>query len=217
MFRLIALVLLASFIALAGCQANPQPYIDTGDKALAVGNYNRAAADYEKALEMRPDMAAVRNSLARAYIGQGKYLEGAEMAKGAYAQRPDVPAYADTVAEALLLAGRNDEMFRFLRQNAADRGRVDDWIRLGRYSQRAGDPDSAQTALLTAARIDDGRTPDPQIALFDLYSALGQSDKAMQRLRMAYYIDPQSSLVRNRLTQQNITPGQGFGLKPAVQ
>lgn len=212
----------AMFLALAltgallgACQQpNAWPHQQAGDQALASQNWDRAAASYEKALEARPDLHPVRNGLARAYIGQGKALAGAEQAKIAFAQRPDIPEYADTVAEALLAADRKDEMFRFLRQNTAERGRVDDWVRLGVFARRAGDPDSAQTALLTAARVDRGLTPEPQLALHEFYTALGQRDEADRRLRMAYFAGPRNPMVRTRLANLGINPGPDWGLVP---
>lgn len=209
------LVFSAFVLILPGCQQpNAYPHQMAGDQALGTRNFARAAAQYEQALAASPGNPQIRHGLARAYIGQGRYLEAAEHAKVAFAQRTQDPEYADTVAEALLGAGRTDEMFRFLRQNTSEYNRVSDWTRLGTFAQRAGDFDTAQTALITAARVDRGLTPEPQLALHDLYAALGQSDKAMERLRMAYYAAPMNSLVRTRLAQAGIEPRGNWGLVP---
>lgn len=209
------LVLASALAFVAGCQRpNAYAYQQAGDQALSTSNYARAVANYEQALAASPGNPEIRHGLARAYIGQGRYLEAAEHAKVAFAQRTQDPAYADTVAEALLGAQRHDEMFRFLRQNTSEYNRVSDWVRLGTFARRAGDYDTAQTALVTAARVDRGQTPEPQLALCDLYSALGQSDKAMERLRMAYFTSPMNSQVRTRLAQAGITPVGNWGVPP---
>ncbi len=215
MTRLTLIVIALCAPVLTGCQQpNSVPHNERGDQALLSENWARAASEYEKALAARPDQPKARHGLARAYIGLGRPLEAAEQAKIAYAQRPEEPEYADTVAEALLKADRKDELFRFLRQNASERGRVDDWVRLGTFARAAGDADSAMTALITAARVDRGRTAAPQLGLYELYASLGQRDKAMQRLRNAYYAEPTNSRVRTALAAEGIQPEASFGQIP---
>lgn len=210
---LIALVFAAGLAP--GCQSeNALPHRERGNQYLSAQNWADAAKEYEQSLKIRPDQPEARHGLARAYIGLGRPLEGAEQAKIAFSQRPENAEYADTVAEALLAADRPDELFRFLRQNANERGRVADWIRLGLYARRAGDADTAQTALVTAARVDRGQNAGPQLALYELYSSLGQRDKAMQRLRMAYYAGPMDSSVRTALAKEGLKPDASIGLVP---
>ncbi len=208
---LAATILTAS---LAGCANNPYPYREAGDSALKAQQWDKAAAEYEKYLEIKPGEPDMRHGLARAYIGQGKYLEATEQARTAYSQNPESPGYADTVAEALLLADRKDEMYRFLRTNCSERGRTDDWIRLGDFALRAGDADTAKTAYLSAARVDRGQNAAPQLALYEFFKQVKDPGNARLRLRMAYYAEPQAGDVISRLNAEGLQDTPGFGLRP---
>jgi cytochrome c-type biogenesis protein CcmH/NrfG len=116
------------------------------------------------------------------------------------------------MVEAMVAANKKDELFRILRANANDRNTVEDWLRLGRASMKMGDSDTAQTALLTAARVDKGQNAEPQIALVDLYRQLGRTRDAEARLRMAYFRAPQSTAViqRQREMGNTLKPGDGW-------
>jgi Flp pilus assembly protein TadD len=90
-----------------------------------------------------------------------------------------------------------------------------DYIRLAKYCQKAGDTDGAQEAYLQAARLDGGRTVSPQLALADFYTSINDEEAAQKRIRMAYFIDPRSKAVNERMLAHGLTPAPELALTPA--
>src|SRR5205823_861758 len=82
-------------------------------------------------------------------------------------------------------AGGREDAFRLLRSVADGRGLPADHIRLGRFLALAGDADGAEHSLKQAARIDGGKTIEPQMALADFYHQIGDKQSELKRLRMA--------------------------------
>lgn len=208
-----ALVALPLFMG--GCADNPYPYQVEGDTAMQTMRYDDAVAAYSRSLELNPGDPHVRAQLGRAYMKAGRPLEASEQFRIAVSQQLGNDACLDELCDALLAAGKHDDLYGLLRTNCADRGSVGDFIRMGRYSHRMGDGDTARTSLLAAARIDGGKTVGPQIALYDFYAAIGDRASASRRLRMAYFIDPKSTDVVSRIQQSGEIPGPTFGLVPS--
>lgn len=206
--------LVAMPLFLGGCANNPDPYRVEGDAAMQIFRYDDAARAYAQYLEISPGQPEIRAKYGRALLAAGRPLDAAEQFRIAVAQAPNNDQYLDELCESLLRADKRDDLFALLRTNCSQRGRVSDHIRLGRFSQRMGDGDTARTALISAARIDAGRTAAPQIALYDFYASIGERAEAMRRLRMAYYVEPKSTDVAQRIAASGAIPGPTFGLPP---
>lgn len=197
-----------SCIALAGCQQGELTNNRLkGDDALHGGQYEAAVAYYNAYLEGKPGEAAVRTSLGEALLKDGRAREAASELRIAYAQRPGDARTIDLLTDAMIQSKQYDEIHRLLRVNANDRNTVADWVRLGRASLAMGDGDSARTALLTAARVDRGQTPEPQLALVDYYLSIGDRPNAVRRLQAAYYLAPRGTGTLERLRTLGINEG----------
>jgi tetratricopeptide (TPR) repeat protein len=219
---------LALAIALAagmlpGCQS-PLPFKDRGDAAMQGARYDDAVANYAEFLRIRPGDAEVRAAYGRALARATppRFPEAAESLRVAIMQQPNNPTFRDDWAEVMLAAGRRDELFRVLNSDAQEQGGIGEagwraYQRLGVFSLRAGDADTARQALLTAARISKGRAIEPQIALSDFYRTVGDDAAASQRLRMAYFLDPRNTDVRSRMVRYNEVPGPTYALVPKEQ
>lgn len=217
MTRTTRYILVALPLFMGGCTENPYPYRAEGDAAMQTHRYGDAAAAYGRYLEISPGSPEVRALNGRALLAAGRPHEAVEQLRIATQQQPDNEAWLDDLCAALLAAQKQDELFALLRTNASQRGRVGDYIRMGVYSQKMGDGDTARTALLTAARIDNGRTAAPHVALYDFYSSIGDQANAMRRLRMAYYVDARSTEVASRIAQSGAITGPTFGLRPTEE
>lgn len=178
-----------------------------GDDALLGGQYDDAVAYYNKYLEGYPGEPVVRTHLGKALLRGGHPREAASELRIAYSQRPGDDETMDLLGEAMVQSNQHDELHRLLRTNAVDRGAPGDWIRLGRYSLSMGDTDTARTALLTAARVDKGQTPGPQLALCDYYWAIGDKPNATRRLQAAYYLAPRGTATLERMRTLGISEG----------
>ncbi len=215
--RAAAIVLLASAAVLPSCQEREKgidSYRLMGDSRMSTGQYDQAAANYQEFVDRKPGDPYMRAALGKAYLKSGKPDLAAENLRVAYSQRPQDVGVLDDLAESLVQSKQYDEAFRLLRTNAADRGTIDDHMRLGKYALRMGDSDTARVALLTAARLDKGRNAAPQLALCDFYSDVKDTSAAMKRLRMAYWIAPQQTEVLERCRKLNAITGPTFGVQP---
>jgi tetratricopeptide (TPR) repeat protein len=212
----LALALAVPVLAhLGGCSGpNPAPFRISGDAAFNATQWARAAEAYEQYLEIRPGDSAIRTNLGIAYMNLGDYAKAAQNLRLVYTASPSNDRIVNLLAESLARGEKLDELFRLLRSEAIDSQQTADWMRLGRYAMRLGDKDIAQTAFLTAAKVDAGQSAEPHLALFDYYRAMGNRPEAITRLRYAAYIDPQSHELRKRFDL--VSAGSGSGSDRAI-
>jgi len=187
---------------------------EQGDKAYERGDYATACNDYREYVERKPGEPDVQNMYAKSLIKTNQPIPAVEHATIAYDQRPTNEDYINTRAEALFQAGKTDELYRFLRGLTEARGLPSDYIRLGQYTARMGDADGAEHALLTAAKIDGGKTAAPQIALADFYRSIGDKKAEIVRLRNALYLDPKNPEIPKRLRELGEIPGPSLAMPP---
>lgn len=186
-----------------------------GDRAFNAGDYQEAAKHYEEFVLRKPGDAAVENDYAVTLIKVGQPAKAIEHATIAYDQQPNNPVFADTLGEAYFQAGKTEQLTRWLRGNTEGRGSVADYIRQGKFAARMGDADGAELSLLTAAKLDQGKTVAPQLALAELYKSLGDKKSEVKRLRMALYLEPNSLEIGKRLRELGEIPGPTLALPPA--
>jgi tetratricopeptide (TPR) repeat protein len=207
---------LATLAGLGACGNQKPLHIvkSDGEFAYRTQNYEAAIESYEEFTRRKPENADMRHELARSYLAAGMPRRAMEEAIVCLDVKPLNDAYLDTLAQAMFDAGERDALTSRLRQNASERGRVSDYIRLGRWSAKLGNPDEAKDALLTAARLDGGRSLAPQLELADFYGSLGDTRNQVRRIRMAYFIDPSDSRVTQRIRDVGEIAGPTFPLKP---
>lgn len=211
--HLLAVLLCGLAILGAGCE-NARPFREAGDRALQREDFAAAATNYEQFLAINPGDAGIMLSLGRSYLGLGRPHDAARVLAVAAGMRPRDNATQDAYATALLRSGRHDELIRNLRTRATEQGDVSDWIRLGRFAGETGDADLSRQALITAARIDRGRTTAPQLALHDFFASIGDTENAYARLRMAFAIDPRDDGVISRMERGGFRATPRFALPP---
>lgn len=213
---LFAALIAAGSCSLIGCSNQKPLHIlkRNGDAAFRGGDYATAEENYAEYVRRKPETHSLRADLARAYLADGRPREAISQLSVALDVSPLNDEYLDLLAQAMLAADERDALITLLRRNAAERGRVSDYIRLGQYSLALGNPDEARESLLTAAKLDGGNTLKPQLALADFYESVGDKKLQTRRLRMAYFIDPSSEEVVQKLIALGETPVPGFGLKP---
>lgn len=197
-----------------GCGQNFGAHRINGETYLAAGQWDKAAPELEQYLEHRPGEADVRAGLAQAYMRMGDFPRAADHLRLVHTQVPGNEKYTDMLCDALLAAGKNDELYRTLRTEALERQNASDWLRMGNYAMKLGDKDTAQAALLAAAKVDAGRTWKPHVALFDYYRSMGLKREAIDRLRMAAYVAPMEAEVNRRIDSSGVINGPTFPMRP---
>ncbi len=215
--RLCLLVcLVLATLNLGGCaQRSLLAVRQSGDAHFARGEYTEAQTDYEEYLSRSPARPEVHYMLGRTYLAQGRTAQAREQLLLSYRLRPEDDELFGHVCEGLFADKQYEELNRLLRQRTIDRGRMQDWLMLAEYSQKQGDMDEAQRALLTAAKVDGGQSVEPHIGLAKIYMAAGDRTRAVERLRMAYFVEPQNGEVPTLATSLGEIVGPSFGLPPA--
>ncbi len=203
--------------AAAGCEGPRALHVveDSGERAAWRGDYQLAAEEYAEVVERRPGRWRARLELAKALLELDRPAEAREHLEVVYTIRPEDEEVLELLVTAMLESGDTEAMTAELRQRAEDTQSVADWMRLGLFLQRAGDLDGAERAYLTAARLDEGRSARVQMALAGLYREAGDDAEAIDRLRMAHWIDPDSERIREAIRSYGEIPGPTFSRRPA--
>ena len=87
-------------------------------------------------------------------------------------------------------------------------------LRLGQFASRVGHADEALTALKTAARLDAGKSVEPQLALASFYGSVNDKPNEIRRLRMASWIAPANIQAAARLRALGEIPGPSQAIQP---
>ncbi len=215
------LVLAAGLVTLvASCNISKwetRPLADVnaqGREAIAAGDYARAEQEYRLYVNRRPHSAIGHHGLGRALMAQGQYTAAASEFQIAWDIEPTNLDYLEAHCEALLAAQEYDRLFGVLKRRATGSGDPQDYLRLARFAERAGTSEEALDALLTWARIDKGRTVEPQLALAKFYRGLGDSERELLRLRAVLYINPTHPVAVARIRELGEIPGETLAVIP---
>ena len=213
---LASLALGTMMLTAGGCATRAIPAVQmSGDQALAAGDYEMAILEYREVLSRRPGRWQTRTALGEALLEGGYPAEAREQLEVAAAARtPPTARVTDLLTRAMLESGDVESVVVRLRSIATDSRRPADWINLGRTLAETGDPDGAETALLTAARLDRGRHVGPQLALAQLYESAGDADKAFERYRMVLFLDADNQAARDAIAARGEIPGPTLSIVP---
>lgn len=185
-----------------------------GDVRYDVGDFAGAADHYQQYIDIKPSDPEIRYKLGRSYLELGMFREARQNLQVAYDMSPDDERYIDSLAESLLKAGENEYLYAFLTKVVNERGRASDYLRLGEYGLKIGNPDDAVAALFTAAKLDGGFNAQYQIALARFYADVGDRVNEVQRLRMAYSLSPNNAYVLRRAAELGEIVGPTWALTP---
>lgn len=203
---------------LVGCsssQRNIWTVRQSAEHAYEYGRYEQSEADWAEYVQRRPQDVEGRYGYGLALLANGKPALAREQLVIANDMRPEHEPTIEALASAIRATGSTDDLFRFLRRMIEERGVAADYDRLGRYLASVGNPDEAETAFLTAAQLDGGKTLAPQLALANFYQSIGDAQNEKLRLRMALALDPQNQGVQARLRELGEVPGPSLALTPA--
>jgi Flp pilus assembly protein TadD len=212
----LSLVMLGQLATLGGCSDRRALRVvrEEGDKAYRFQRYEQAREEFAEVVERDPTDWEYRAKLGETLLILGRPVQAREQLAVAYDLRPQNAEILEDYARAMLASEDFDTLHQVLLERARETQRVEDYIRLGEYDLRAGDADSAERALITAANIDQGQTPEPQLALATFYETIGDETQAVRRLRMALYTDPENPEANERLRAKGHIPGPTFALPP---
>jgi tetratricopeptide (TPR) repeat protein len=125
---------------------------EKGDYEFNRGNYEVARVEYLEYSKLRPGRPDVLHNLGVCALKTGRTDEALHFLRLAYDLEPQNVEYTDNLAEAMYTAGKYDELYELLRDRTKQPGTVNDYLRLGEFAERMGDPDEAENALPSASR-----------------------------------------------------------------
>lgn len=216
LLRAPAIFVLAAATLLTGCGGKSDLSMrEAGDRAYTEGDYAKAVEQYTEYYNLKPQDARANYNLGRALLKNGQPAQGREKLYVAYSIRPQSDEYLTGYADALVATENKEELYRVLRERIVGRGATSDYLRLADYARQIGDADQAEQALITASRLEGGASKDIHLLLSDFYAAEKAETKAVDRLRMAYWLDPVDQKITDKARALGEVPGPTFGLRPA--
>jgi len=178
--------------------------------------YADAISYFEQVLERRPEDPEANLYIGIAYLETGNYFRARTHLTVAYEQTWSQSSRADEVlshlAATLAALDDQDALFSLLSERAHGTNDVQDYLRWGDYAMMLGDPDNAELAFLTAARVDQAESVEPYLRLALLFKALGDTEEEIMRLRQAYSIDPYDERIWRELGRHFTVIGPTLGL-----
>ena len=209
--------ILITAIALGGCKTQPTPATtlrERGDRYYALGEYSEAATEYQEIAYRYPGDWPAQYRLGLCLLELDRPGEARSALQIAYTRQPQNEEVLDAFAEALYRDGAEEQLFTMLRHNAKASGAVRDYLRLARFSLRAGDPDSARRAIDIAIDLDSTGSAAPYLVAADLAESIGDEVLLLRRLRQAYGREPDNAEVARRLRAMGEVPGPTIALPP---
>ncbi|MDX2132685.1 MAG: tetratricopeptide repeat protein [Planctomycetota bacterium] len=207
---------LAGLLALGGC-AKGRPLhkvLADADDNFGRQNYAEAVPDYATYVDRRPEAVEARYRYGVALIRSGQPREAIEQLTICTDVFPLRDDYTDALAEAMYQAGEREALQVLLARATTERGRVFDFLRQARYATRLGNLDEARQALLTASKLDQGRSWQVQREIADFYGAINDRPRQVRRLRMAYFLNPDNPEIIEEARRLGEVPGPTFGIPP---
>jgi len=183
-------------------------YNGLGHILLQKGQVDEAMVDYQRALEINPNYAEVRNNLGTALLQKGQPDEAIVQFRKALAIDPNYVTAHDNLGNALLLKGQMDEATaQFQKALDIDPNYVNAHNSLGNVLLHKGQVDEAIVQFQKALKID----PSFAQADYNLGNALlhkGQVDEAIIQFQKALEINPNLVEVPNNLGDALLQKGQ---------
>jgi len=194
---------------------------EKGETAYNGQRYSDAVSLYQQSLDKKPESWESQWGLGKALLAMGRYrsaeiaLEHAYELRGEHEETPEV---LDDLAMAYFQQGNRETTLRSFLRETTDRYQTSAaFLRQGEYLFKLGDVDAAVVAYRKAGYFADDGDSKPFVKMADFYEAVGDSSNAVQALRFAYWMEPETPGLANRFRKYGIVPGPTIGLEPPRQ
>ncbi|MEM6312441.1 MAG: tetratricopeptide repeat protein [Planctomycetota bacterium] len=216
--RLLAALLVAATLALiVGCQTSTMLRED-GYAAINDGDWFAAQDAFQRATRKNPADGIAHYYLGLSHLRLGDPLAAQLSLERALALREDDadlrPRILDRLADALYQQQEYEKLTHFLGQTAAESGDTADYLRHANYLVATGDHDAAQLAFRKAAFFAPEGDTTALLAIADFYASIGDVPNQRRALQYAYWTDPQTPGIDDRLRQVGIVPGPTAAAEP---
>lgn len=216
-----ASLVVVAFTLLGGaCQSVP-PVENTVARARYAndyGHHQQAADALQPIIDATPGVWQAEYEYGRAQMGLGNLEEARRSLERANARVPTNTEVIFTLAGCLAAQGRTAQLYELLRNAGVQLRSSEAWIRLAKYADQVGDPDTAMQSILAAIEIDDGFDARRSTECYWIASQLelkyGTREGSIRRLRQAYGVNPEDPRVRAALQEAGIQLDRTTALPP---
>src|ERR1700693_5127608 len=180
-------------------RANIEAVTNLGVAIFKQGRFAESIPFFEQSVGSRPQLAALHNDLAQAYVRVGRpHDAAAEMARACDLE-PRNPDYRRFLGDMLSEAHDQSAAEKQLRLavKLAPKS-AENWLSLAKMLVRADRRDEAARAYLTSLGLN-SRQPDALRELGELYSFEGDFPKAEVEFRKALALDPKNAVLHQDL------------------
>jgi len=212
--------LLPALLLLGGCETASM-LREKGETAYHGQRYGQAESYYQRSLDKRPDSWESQWGLGQSLLALDRPRQAEIALEHAYELRSDhdeTPEILDDLAAAYYRQGNRETTLRSFLAETADRYRTSDaFLRQAEYLAKLGDVDAAVIAYRKAGYFAEDGDSEPFVKMADFYESVGDSANAVQALRFAYWMDPETPGLPARFRKYGIVPGPTVGLEPPRQ
>ena len=207
--RINAVVLGLVLLGIGGCTTQPTTTTlrERAGDALWQERYGEAETLYGELVQRYPQDWRVQYGFGVSSMHTGNLSDARQALELAHTLRPANRDIAIDLAEVMFLQDDRNGLFLFLRDRAESRSDSRDWLLLAEYSLMTEDPDSARECIEQAMIVDDASSAGTWLDAATLSERMGDLDSAMMYLRTAYTIEPDNTVVQDRLRAHGLVPG----------
>lgn len=214
---LVACLLVAAVLVIAGC-SKPNSFLrKDGMDAYAAREYDTAHKSFAQAIKQNSADWKTHYYLGLIALEQDRPLDAQLSLERALSLRQEYPESAvilDALAQSLLEQSKYANLAAVLQQATDRYGRPEDYLRQGIFLGRSGDVDGAKIAFKKAIRFAPANDPTPFIELAAFYDSLGAGADALMALRQAYHVDPHNVRVHDEIRRHGMVPGPTIAVEP---
>jgi tetratricopeptide (TPR) repeat protein len=189
--------------ALAGCADTEQEKVrflcDDGVHLFQSGEYANASQDFEAALKLKPEDAALRYNLGQCYDRQGKEQKAEEQYRACLAVEPNHAPCRRALEALLRSVGRKTECDQMIQDWLAREPKLADaYVEDGWRLRQDGALLDAQGRLQQALSLD-SKCTRALVELAILYESMERQDRALALYERALQLNPKQPEVVDRV------------------
>lgn len=178
------------------------------------GDLDRAYELWSEYVDRRPQAHYAEYELGLVELDLGLHQDAIRHLTIAHDLRPGNTDYIEALAQAYVDADQPGQMLALLQKTQHEGGHIQGLLRLADYAQRAGFMDDARTALKKAARLDNGDSIEPHIAIANFARRTNNRRLEIAALSRALAFDPSSDAYNARFLELRVTPGPSLAVSP---
>ncbi len=215
---LIAAGILIGAAALGGCQSGRAIHVARADADFHYqwGRYEEAAPAYLEIIDKYPGdwEAEYRYGMCLVHLGREK--EARTHIETAAARNPASQEVAFALADVYAKLNERGRLVQLLKSRATERAEVESWLKLAELGRQLNDLDLEDMGITAALQVKGDSQWKAYVHASELAEAAGRREEAVRRIRQAYYLNPHSPIVINRLEVLSVERGPETALPPGL-